>query len=84
MKDSKKVTLHTVLTAVENLAISTARGFEEVHEKFKIVDERLDGIELKVDELTTDMRSVKSLITNNRLDTIEDNVRIIKSHLKLQ
>jgi uncharacterized coiled-coil DUF342 family protein len=55
--------------SIEELALSTAKGFDEVHQKFKNVDERFDGINANFDIINSNFNIVNSNIESLALST---------------
>ena len=53
MTKTKKqfVTLETLNTAIEELAVMTANGFREVEKRFVDIETRLEKIELEIDRM---------------------------------
>ncbi|HEY4479795.1 MAG TPA: hypothetical protein VI981_05615 [Candidatus Paceibacterota bacterium] len=47
-KGNKSATNIEILNSVEKLAISTATGFEDVQRQFRILDNRIGGLEIGV------------------------------------
>lgn len=47
-----KITLKTISESIDKLALSVARGFESVDEKFAAVDKRLDNLEKGQEDIT--------------------------------
>ncbi len=63
---------------IEGLALATKRGFDEVHKRFEQVDRRFDGIDTRLDRIEGHMFG-----HGNRLDNLEDKMRVVYSKLKL-
>lgn len=57
---------------VESLAISTKKGFDEVNG-------RIDGVETRLTEVEKTTTRIENGL-NNRLERVEDSVRLLKTH----
>lgn len=78
--DKKIETVKTDLSSkieveISNLAAITKNGFDEVHEKFRLVDLRFDGVDYRLDKVASRLDGVEYRFDKieGRLDFIEDN-----------
>lgn len=63
---------------LNDLAIATKKGFDEVHRKFEDVDRRFAEVNSRLDNL-----QMHSMGHSSRLDIVEDKIRIINTRLGL-
>ena len=69
-KSNKKVTLENVAESVDNLAVITKRGFDNVHGELKEFKDEMHDFKNKTDATLFTLSS-KANETNDRLDAIE-------------
>lgn len=74
-KKKEKVTLNKISEQIEGLAVSTARGFDEVHKKIDSVE---SGLNVKIDQLSSKFSG-----TNLRIDDLAMNRVKYEDHLIL-
>jgi len=71
---------------IEDLAIMTQKGFFGMDKKFEGVDKKIEGVDKKIEGLKNEMNNRFDKIENiliraheNRLDKIEDDIRVLKT-----
>lgn len=82
----KKITIESLATVVNNLAVKVDKGFKNVHSEmenlaimvgrgFEAVDKRFDGVDERIDKVETRLDKVESKLgqVEYRLMTVEDN-----------
>ena len=80
MKQGKK----TIEDLVENLAVSTQRNFDslgrEMNGRFDEVDKKFEAVELRFDRI----ENLLMRAHENRLEKLEDNMRLVKTKLSIR
>jgi|GEM_PF-4306308 len=78
-KQDKKI--NNLETAINNLAASTAREFDNVRSELKNeIKNEIKGLE---DHIDKELAPIKNLITSNRIEKVEDDMRRVKTVLKM-
>ena len=75
------------ITTIDGLAGMVKGEFDRVYTRFDQVDERFDQIDKRFDNLESRLDHLESVFIashDRRLDRLEDNVRIIKTVLKIR
>jgi hypothetical protein len=82
-----------IVHAIEELALSTGKGFAEVHEKFDKINEKFVKIDEKFEKIDTRLNTIDYKLEkiefnttdhNHRLSALEDKMKIVTNKLGLQ
>lgn len=75
---------------IDELAIATQKGFEEIHgeinKKFEEVDRRFENVDKRFEEVDRRFDRVDMYIIGfgNRLDNVDDKIRVLKTKTGLK
>lgn len=71
---------------IEDLAVMTQKGFLAVDKRFDGVDKKFGEIDKRFDEVDKRLDRIENLLIRdheNRLNRIDDDMRVIKTRLKV-
>lgn len=71
-KADEEVTNKDLLVAIDNLAVSTAKGFEQVDKRFEQVDKRFEQVDRRFDEVDRRFEGVDTRLNNLTVATREN------------
>jgi len=66
-------------TTIEDLAIITQKGFASVDEKIENLDDKVDNLTIEMNTRFDRIENILIRAHENRLDKIEDDIRILKT-----
>jgi len=72
---------------IEDLALITQKGFNDVDVQFGEVGQRFDAVEVRLDSVDIKLERIENLLLrahDNRLEKLEDDVRNVKTILKIR
>jgi hypothetical protein len=68
--------INRLTTTVENLALATAQGFTEMHEKFAVVDKKFEEVDRRFDIL-----EMYTLGNTKRIEIVEDKMLVLNTKM---